>query len=43
MPGQLFYQGEEEEFYPDEIKDVILSILDEVLANTEEKRDVQIY
>ena len=33
----IIYQGEEEEFYPDEIKDVILSILDEVLANTEEK------
>ncbi len=32
----IVYQGEEEDFYPDEIKDMILGILDETLSNTEQ-------
>ena len=31
----IIYQGDEEEFYPDEIKDMILTVLDEALVNTE--------
>lgn len=31
----IVYQGDEEDFYPDEIKDMILGALDEVLTNTE--------
>ena len=31
----IVYQGDEEDFYPDEIKDMILGVLDEVLTNTE--------
>lgn len=31
----IVYQGDEEDFYPDEIKDMILAALDEALANTE--------
>lgn len=39
----VLYQGAEEEFYPDEIKDMILEILEEALKNTEEmsrRRDI---
>ncbi len=32
----IVYQGDEEDFYPDEIKDMILSVLNETLTNTEE-------
>lgn len=31
----IVYQGDEEDFYPDEIKDMILGALDEALTNTE--------
>lgn len=31
----IVYQGDEEDFYPDEIKDMILEALDEALTNTE--------
>ena len=31
----IVYQGEEEDFYPDEIKDMILGALDEVRTNSE--------
>ena len=31
----ILYQGEEEDFYPDEIKDMILGALDEVRTNSE--------
>ena len=31
----IVYQGDEEDFYPDEIKDMILGVLDEALTNTE--------
>lgn len=33
----VVYQGEEEDFYPDEIKEMILDALDETLTNTEQK------
>lgn len=33
----VIYQGEEEDFYPDEIKEMILGVLDETLTNTEKK------
>ena len=32
----ILYQGDEEDFYPDEIKDMILSAIDEALTHTEE-------
>lgn len=31
----IVYQGDEEEFYPDEIRDMVLGALEETLANTE--------
>ncbi|MBO5278035.1 MAG: hypothetical protein J6B06_00880 [Lachnospiraceae bacterium] len=31
----IVYQGDEEDFYPDEIKDMVLGALDEALMNTE--------
>lgn len=33
----ILYQGNEEDFYPDEIQDMILSILEEAFSNTERK------
>ena len=33
----ILYQGNEEDFYPDEIQDMILSILEEAFSNTESK------
>ena len=33
----VVYQGEEEDFYPDEIKEMILGAVEESLTNTEEK------
>ena len=33
----ILYQGNEEDFYPDEIQDMILSILEEAFSNTEIK------
>lgn len=33
----LLYQGDEEDFYPDEIKDLILGMLEDVKKNTPEK------
>lgn len=33
----ILYQGNEEDFYPDEIQDTILSILEEAFSNTESK------